>query len=82
MAEFWKFLNRLLDSLDDIWNTRAILGLFTVAGFYYILNKVIDKLVDPPAAELYTIVNLALALPLMAVGFYFGQKEGQKKNGG
>ena len=81
---FWGMINaivsRLLGVLEELVNTRTILAILSVGGFFFIVNKVVDRLVDPPASELFAILNLVLALAMAASAYYFGYKAGESKS--
>jgi len=82
MIEFWRLLHRLVDVVDDLLRTRAVLAIGALSGFYLILWRVSGILKDPPAAELFTLVNIALVPLSSAASFYFGTQVGTGRNGG
>ncbi len=69
----WKFANRVWDAIEDVINTRALLAAFALGGFFFIANKIVDLLVNPPASELFAILNLVLNPVSFALGYYFGR---------
>ena len=73
-------LGRIVGILENLLDTRTLLAVAAFGGFFFIANKVTDRLVDPPAAELFTILNLVLTLPMAAAAFWFGVQIG-KQNG-
>lgn len=71
---------RLIGILERFMDTRTLLALVAFGGFFYIANKVTDRLVNPPASELFAILNLVLGVAMAAAAYWFGFQEG-KKNG-
>lgn len=76
------FLSRLAGILENLTDTRTLLAVGAFSGFFFIANKVTDRLVDPPASELFAILNLVLTLPMAAAAFWFGVQVGKQQNGG
>lgn len=73
----------LIAIVDDLLEPRFILGLIAMLGFFWIAKQVIDGLTDPPASELFTVLNLALTPVAAAVGYFFGaQRRNGPPNGG
>lgn len=60
--------------LDDLIEPRFILGAMAIGGFYWTLGRVIDRLSEPPASELFAILNLAMVPVAGVIGFFFGAK--------
>ena len=77
-----QLLNRFLDMVDELINTRTILAVGSLAGFFYVATRVLERLSNPPASELFTILNLVMAPVLLATGYYFGSKTNGKNGGG
>ena len=73
-------LGRIVGILEELADTRTLLAVAAFGGFFFIANKVTDRLVDPPASELFAILNLVLTLPMAAAAFWFGVQIG-KRNG-
>jgi len=70
-------INRLLNVLDDIIEPKFILGLIAMVGFFWVAKQVIDRLDNPPASELFTVLNLALTPVAAAVSYWFGYEKGK-----
>ncbi len=68
---------RLLNVIDDIVEPRFILALLAMLGFFWIAYQVIDRLTNPPASELFTVLNLALTPVAAAVAYWFGYDQGK-----
>ena len=75
-----RIINRLLDMFTDIIETRTVLALVTVVGFFMALFAVINRLDNPPAAELFAILNLALVPASSALSFWFGFEKGRQQS--
>ena len=73
---------RMIGMVDELINTRTILSVVAMVGFFYVAIRVLDALVDPPASELFAILNLTVSLPLATLAYYFGVRQREKKDSG
>ena len=73
-------IGRILGMLEELLDPRALLALIAVLGFFQVVNRIIDTLTNPPASELFAILNLVFALPAAATAFWFGFKVGERRN--
>jgi len=73
-------VNRLLNILEELADTRTLLALIAFLGFFFIAWQVIQRLSNPPAAELFAVLNVTLALATGAAGFWFGVQAGSGRN--
>jgi len=80
------YFDRFMDFLEEVINTRTILALIGIGGFFLVVFKVIASLSNPPASELFAILNLVFGVSMAGLAYYFGRAEGRRerdsKNGG
>lgn len=71
--------DRVWDAVGDLVNTRTLLAVLALSGFWVVAWRVLDLLSDPDPAELFTVLNLALVPVSSALSYWFGFEQGSKK---
>jgi len=72
--------------LENLVTTPAVLAIIVFIGFFWVAGKALALLgEEPPASELFAILDLALALASGAGAYFFGKAMGEssakRKNG-
>ncbi len=66
--------HRLIDIVEALLSPSSVLALLAFGGFFWIATVVVDRLQNPPASELFAVLNLTLSLAAAAGGFWFGRR--------
>lgn len=76
---FDRIMNVIEELIREIFNTRTLLAGGGLLGFFFIANRVIDNLVDPPASELFAILNLVFGVSMIGLSYWFGVQAGRRQ---
>ena len=78
LETFNQFTKRFMDLFSDLLEPRFVLALIAVAGFFFVVWLVFDKLTEaPPVSELLAVLGLVLSPAMTALGFWFGREVGR-----